>query len=390
MEMFLKRAYAEIHLDRARRNMDKIKSLLKDGSELAVVVKANAYGHDDESMALCFQEAGVRWFAVSNIHEAQRLRRCGIQGEILILGYTAPEYAGELSKDRLISTVVSMEHAEALSQEAVQRNVQVRCHGAVDSGMGRIGVPASPPEQCAQELTRISRLPGMKLEGIFTHFACADSGSPEDQEYTRAQRDSFLRACELLKQNGVELEHCHFCNSAGGTYYADGRSTLARFGVMLYGLCPNPELELPFPLEQVMELKAEVSQVKWVEKGAYLSYGRTYQAQEPRRIATVTIGYADGYSRLLSSKGEILLHGKRAPVVGRVCMDQLLADVTGIPEAKAGDIATLIGQDGLERITADDLAARYGTIGYEVVCGISKRIPRIIMDGDKILRVLEY
>lgn len=385
MSNFLKRAYAEIHLDRARRNIKKIKTLLQGDSEIMAVVKANGYGHDDIAMARCFEGEGIRYFAVSNIHEAQRLRRAGIKGEILILGYTSPEYADELAEDDIISAAVSMEHAESLSAQATR---PIRCHAVVDTGMGRIGL-RDTPERCARQILRMAALPNLKIEGVFSHLAAADSADEGDVAYTKAQRALLLGVYSRLLEKGLKLDHVHFLNSAGGTYYSDPQSTLSRFGIMLYGLYPNPELELPVQLEPVMDLKAEVAYVAPLKSGSYVSYGRTYKAEKDIVSATITIGYADGYSRLLSSKGEVLLHGKRAKIIGRVCMDQFMVDVTGM-EVKVGDIATLLGTDGGETITADDLASLYGTIGYEVVCGISKRIPRVIMDNGEIIKVLEY
>ena len=224
---------------------------------------------------------------------------------------------------------------------------------------------------------------------MFTHFAVADSDDEDDILYTKSQRDFILSVSDELKNRGIEIPAVHFLNSAGGTYYQDERSSFARFGVMLYGLMPNFKKPLPFELEPVMELKAEVSYVKDIKAGEYLSYGRTFKAPRDMKIATVTIGYADGYSRLLSNKAEAIVNGKRAKVAGRVCMDQLMLDVTDI-DVKAGDIATMFGNDGNEKITADELADIYGTIGYEIICGISMRVPRVIMDNGEIVNVIEY
>ena len=370
---FLRRAYAEIHLDRARRNIEKIKSLLPEKTKLMAVVKANAYGHDDETMSNLFSSVGIENFAVSNIHEAEKLRSYGIKGDILILGYTSPEYSEELSRFDIINTAVSYDHAKALSENAES---PVRIHIKLDTGMGRIGLKNDSPIKTADEIEKICALPNIKVEGMFTHYAVADSDDEDDISYTESQRDFILAVSDELRKRGIEIPAVHFLNSAGGTYYPDERSSFARFGVMLYGLMPNFKKSLPFELEPVMELKAEVSYVKEIKAGEYLSYGRTFRAPRDMKVATVTIGYADGYSRLLSNKAEAIVNGKRAKVAGRVCMDQLMLDVTGI-DVKAGDIATMFGKDGSEKITADELADIYGTIGYEVVCGISKRVPRI-------------
>lgn len=383
---FLRRAYAEIHLDRARRNIEKIKSLLPEKTKLMAVVKANAYGHDDETMSNLFSSVGIENFAVSNIHEAEKLRSYGIKGDILILGYTSPEYSEELSRFDIINTAVSYDHAKALSENAES---PVRIHIKLDTGMGRIGLKNDSPIKTADEIEKICALPNIKVEGMFTHYAVADSDDEDDISYTESQRDFILAVSDELRKRGIEIPAVHFLNSAGGTYYPDERSAFARFGVMLYGLMPNFKKSLPFELEPVMELKAEVSYVKEIKAGEYLSYGRTFRAPRDMKVATVTIGYADGYSRLLSNKAEAIVNGKRAKVVGRVCMDQLMLDVTDI-DVKAGDIATMFGKDGNEKITADELADLYGTIGYEIICGISMRVPRVIIDNGEIINVIEY
>lgn len=383
---FLKRAYAEIHLDRAKRNIEKIKTLLKGSTELMAVVKANAYGHDETVLPLYFEKLGIKYFAVSNIHEALNLRKAGVSGEILILGYTSAEYCRDLYEGDIINTVVSYDHAKSISDSA---EYPVRCHIAIDTGMGRIGVRKDTPQQCADEIQKIIALKNIRAEGIFTHLSVADSYAADNVDYTKNQIEFFVETDNILKQRGVNLRHSHFLNSAGGTYYSDERSTLARFGVMIYGLYPDVSLKLPFELEPVMQLKAEVSYVNTIKKGSFVSYGRTFVADRDMKVATITIGYADGYSRLLSSKSDVLINGKRAKSIGRVCMDQMMVDVTGL-DVKQGDIATLIGIDGNEMITADQLASLYGTIGYEVVCGISKRVPRVIMENGKVLKVMEY
>ncbi|MBP0959618.1 MAG: alanine racemase [Oscillospiraceae bacterium] len=383
---FLRRAYAEIHLDRARRNIEKIKSLLPEKTKLMAVVKANAYGHDDETMSKLFSSMGIENFAVSNIHEAEKLRSYGIKGDILILGYTSPEYSEELSRFDIINTAVSYDHAKALSENS---DSPLRIHIKLDTGMGRIGLKNDSPIKTADEIEKICSLKNIKVEGMFTHFAVADSDDEDDISYTNSQRDFILSVSDELKNRGIDIPAVHFLNSAGGTYYPDERSAFARFGVMLYGLMPNFKKPLPFELEPVMELKAEVSYVKEIKAGEYLSYGRTFRAPHEMKIATVTLGYADGYSRLLSNKAEAIVNGKRVKVVGRVCMDQLMLDVTGI-DVRAGDIATMFGKDGSEKITADELADIYGTIGYEIICGISMRVPRVIIDNGEIVNVIEY
>ena len=387
MQDFLKRAWAEIHLDRLKRNYEKCKSLISDKTELVAVVKANAYGHGDTAVAPFLQDIGVDWFAVSNINEARHLRDNGIAGEILILGYTAPENVKELCEYDIIQTVTDFSHAQQMSR-CVPFNERLRVHIKVDTGMGRIGVRHDTIAEDADECEKIARLKNIEVEGIFTHFAVADSDKPEDIEYTKKQRDTILSLADELKKRLVLLKHVHFFNSAGATYLKDDKSSLARFGIMLYGLYPNFSLALPCELEPVMELKTIVSHVKTVDSGEYISYGRTFESTGKIKVATLTIGYADGYSRLLSSKSEVLINSKRAKVIGRICMDQMMVDVSDI-DVKVGDIATVFGIDGNDKITPDDLAALYGTIGYEIVCSVSKRVPRVIYNDGKIIDVLE-
>lgn len=387
MHTYLKRTWAEVHLDRLGRNYNKCKGFVSENSELVAVVKANGYGHGDTAVAPYLQDNGVDWFAVSNINEAKHLRNVGIAGEIIILGYTDPQYAPELCEYDIIQAVTGLEHANELAK-FVPLKEKLRVHISVDTGMGRIGVKHDTIKEITNECREISKIEGILAEGIFTHLAVADSDGADDVEYTKNQKETILAVSEELKRRKVNISHVHYLNSAGATYLKDEDSTLSRFGIMLYGLHPNYQLKLPCDLEPVMELKTVVSHVKEINEGEYISYGRTFKSDKNMKIATLSIGYADGYSRLLSSKSEVLINGKRAKSVGRICMDQMMVDVTGI-DVKVGDTATLFGIDGDDKITADDLAGIYGTIGYEVVCGITKRVPRVIYDNDKIIDILE-
>lgn len=377
MKPYLKRAWAEISLSALERNTEIIKSLNSDSTEVMAVVKADAYGHGDEQVCRCLAEkCGISFFAVSNLDEAIAVRGFCPEAEILILGYTPPEYAHEIAQYNIIQGVVSTEYAKAMLRGSREK---IRCHIKIDTGMGRIGLKHDSPEKCAEEIAALCRTERLSVEGIYTHFAAADSNLPEDKEYTDRQEKFILDTDECLKNMGISLRHVHFMNSAAMCMRNSPKSTLARAGIIIYGLHPDVNMDIPEGIEPIMELKAVISHVKTVKKGDFISYGRTFSADREMRIATVTIGYADGYSRQLSSKGEILVHGKRCGIVGRVCMDQLMIDVSGA-DAEAGDIVTLIGRDGDDIITADELASIYGTIGYEVVCGISKRVPRIYIN----------
>ncbi len=378
MKPYLKRAWAEISLAKLRKNVEIIRNLNSDTTEIMAVVKADAYGHGDAHIVHCLaNDCDIRYFAVSNLDEAIAVRNYAPNAEILILGYTPPEYAHEISMYNIIQGVVSTDYAKALVKNT---QIPIRCHVKIDTGMGRIGLKHDTPQSCADEIAEMMKMEKLSVEGIYTHFAVADSDSADNIAYTDKQEKFITDTYGALVSKGITLKHLHFMNSAATCYRNTSRSTLSRAGIILYGLHPDISLDIPEGLEPLMELKAVISHVKTVKEGDCISYGRTFTAERKMRIATVTIGYADGYSRLLSSKGEILVHGKRCRIVGRVCMDQLMIDVTDVPQASSGDIVTLIGREGNDLITADELASVYGTIGYEVVCGISKRVPRIYVD----------
>ena len=372
---FLRRCWAEIDFDSIKYNCEQYKKYLGDSTELMCVVKASCYGHSDRLCTPFLQnELGIKWFAVSNINEAERLRNCGITGEILILGYTPAEYADDLVKFNIIQACTEYDHAKRLSENC--KTGKVRIHAAIDTGMTRIGLEGGA-EECCDTLEKISMLDGVSLEGIFTHYAVADETSGESEEYTKSQTEKILKVDDLLKAKGINLPQVHFLNSAGGIYYYNSRSTLARLGIILYGLYPNPAKALPFELKPALEFKSAISQIKYIEPGTTVSYGRTFKAEKRIKLATVTAGYADGYPRSLSNKGEVIIRGKRCKITGRICMDQFMCDVTDVPDAAVDDEVILIGGEGENRITADDIAAMTGTIGYEVICDISHRVPRI-------------
>lgn len=386
---YLKRAWAEIHLDRIKANVENFKKFLNPNTELLCVVKANCYGNGDDAVVPYLEKSlDIKWFAVSNIEEAIHLRDIGVSGEILILGYTPPEYAKELIDYDIIQAITDESHAYELSK-CSPIGKQVRAHCALDTGMTRIGIYETAIEKACDAIERISKLTGIQLEGIFTHFACADSENEDDINYTQKQTEQIISVAEKLKKRLVVLNQVHFLNSAGGIYHSSGKSTLARLGIIMYGLKPNSALDVPFKLEPTLDFKACVSMVKEVDSGVCVSYERTYKTSKPTKIATIPVGYADGYPRFLSNKGEVLIHGQRAKIIGRVCMDQIMCDVTGI-DVKVGDTATLIGTDGNDTITADDIADIGNTIGYEIICNISKRVPRVVFKNGQQIKILKY
>lgn len=372
---FLRRCWAEIDLNAIKYNLESYRRLLPEGTQVMCVVKASCYGHDDEIIAPFLQnELGVRHFAVSNITEGERLRKLGIEGDILILGYTPPEYADELVKFDIIQACTEYDYACRLSQNA--HSGQVRVHVAVDTGMTRIGLHGSAAENC-DDIVKISALENISVEGIFTHYSSADGTDGSDEDYTGMQTARFFEVYDELRKTGVNLKHAHILNSAGGAYRTADRSTLARLGIILYGLYPNPSKPLPFEPKPVMTLKAVISQVKEIEAGTAVSYGRTFVSDKKIRLATVTAGYADGYPRSLSNKGEVVIRGVKCRITGRVCMDQFMCDVSEVEGVQVGDEVILMDKT----MTADDIAELTGTIGYEVVCGISSRVPRVAVGG---------
>ena len=373
----LKRTWADISLDNLEYNYRSIRAHLPSGTRFLGVMKADAYGHGAVPVSRALADLGAEYLAVSNLEEAVQIRRGEVRLPILILGYTPPEFAPELARNDIIQGVLSLEYARQLQSFAHQ---PVRCHIKLDTGMGRIGFRSNTPEDCAKALLPLFELDKLSIEGIYTHFAVADSVDADDMAYTQAQEDFIVAVYDRLAELGHTLKHLHFMNSAATVTRPNPRATLARVGIIMYGLEPNYPVHVPMELQPVMSLRSVVSHVKQVDAGTCISYGRTYTADKPRTIATVTIGYADGYARLLSNQADALLHGRRCPIVGRVCMDQLMLDVTDVPEeVKPGDVVTMFGTDGEETITADELAALYGTIGYEIVCGISKRVPRDVI-----------
>lgn len=375
---YTNRTWAEIELSAVEHNFREIKRLA-GGKRIFAVVKANAYGHGAVPLARLYQELGVDGFAVSNIGEALELREGGITAEILILGYTPYEHAEELSKCNIIQSVYSHEYATKLNAFAEKHGCSIRCHIKLDTGMCRLGFECEnglSPEAEAQ-LADCRSLDRLKFEGAFTHFAVADSIAPEDIEFSNRQYESFKKGVEKLHRLGFDLKYIHCDNSAGTVSRKDGITDTVRPGIVLYGYMPSPDFCPEIELRPVLSLRTAVSMVKKIKAGDTVSYGRSFTAEHDMLLATVPIGYADGYPRSLSGKGEALIHGKRASVVGRICMDQLMLDVTGIENVRTGDTVTVIGNDGGDSITADDIAAADGTICYEILCGLAPRVERI-------------
>ena len=371
-----KRSWVEVDVAQLRKNYRIYKNLLRDGTNIMAVIKADAYGHGDVMVARMLSEEGCRMFAVSNIDEAVGLRNAGIEGEILILGYTSVKYAKTMKFLDITQAIVSEEYADALSSVGLKN----KCQFAIDTGMNRIGIDGDNLLECERIIRKYSDT--LDINGIFTHLCVADSIDDKDVTFTQKQIQLFDSLVDLLKD--MELPYIHCCNSVGGLYYLDQcqSNSIVRLGIVLYGLKPGAAIPLPKGIKSPLSWKSVVSVVKNVRIGEDIGYGRAYKVERPMRIATVTTGYADGFNRLLSNKGHVLIHGQRAPIVGRICMDQTLVDVSHIGDVKMGDIVTLLGTDGTYEYNADDMAQELNTIGYDILCNISKRVQRFYKIGD--------
>lgn len=374
-----KRSWIEINLSQLRTNYNNYKKYLKRDVEIMAVIKADAYGHGDVQVARMLSDLGVHLYAVSNIDEAVGLREAGINGEILILGYSSPIYAKTLYDFNLIQTLVSEEYAELLANTGYH----IKCQFAIDTGMNRIGINADNIIQCEQIIRKYSKK--LNINGIFTHLCVADSKDDSDKDFTLKQIHKFKSIAD--KVSDLNLQYIHCFNSAGGLYYLDNSDyynvigNIVRLGIILYGLKPDYSNILPKGIKSAFTWKSVISMVKSVKKGNYIGYGRSHKVERDSVIATIATGYADGLNRLLSNKGFVMINGHKAPIVGKICMDQTLVDVTGIPNVTQGMHAILLGESGKLTYNADDMAQDLNTIGYEIVCNITKRVQRFYINS---------
>ena len=374
-----KRSWIEINLSQLRANYNIYKKTLKRDTEIMAVIKADAYGHGDVQIARMLSDLSVRLFAVSNIDEAVGLREAGITGEILILGYSSPIYAKTLYDFDLTQALVSEEYAAQLANTGFR----IKCQFAIDTGMNRIGIDADDPEHCEKIIRYYSDK--LNINGIFSHLCVADSDDELDCIFTRKQIDKFKTIADKISD--LKLPYIHCSNSAGGLYhidssqYFDSIGNIIRLGIVLYGLKPDYSNSLPEGIAPAVTWKSVISMVKPVHKGEYIGYGRSFKVEKESIIATVATGYADGLNRQLSNKGFVMINGQRAPIVGRICMDQTLIDVTDIPNVTMGMHVILLGKNEHLIYTADDMAQDLDTIGYEVMCNITKRVQRFYINS---------
>lgn len=385
MNINIRPVWAEVDLDAIKYNMREISKLAK-GKEIIAVVKADAYGHGAIDIAPIALECGAKKLAVAVITEALELRRNNINAPIVILGCTPITLAKDLLYQDIEQTVISYEYAEALNEVAKEGKTKLPIHIAVDTGMGRIGF--LPNGESLDEIQKISKLENLKITGVFSHFATADE---EDKEYTELQEFKFKDFIDKLKDRGIDLGQKHIFNSAAIMDLDDSHFDAIRPGIILYGYYPSNDVKKNnLKLKPALTLKSNVVHVKTLPKGEYISYGRKFVTERESIIATLPIGYADGYTRLLSHKAKVIINGQLAPVVGNICMDQCMVDITDVPNVKVGNEVILIGQEGNSKFNADDIAELIGTINYEVICMIGKRIPRVYKLSGEIIKTRNY
>lgn len=368
---------AEINLAALKHNYSVIAQMAPAGCGILAVVKADAYGHGFMDVATELEALGVTAYAVAFLAEGIQLRKNGIDRPILILGGIYPGQERKCVGFNLSTALFTLEQARALNAAAGLLYRKAKIHVKVDTGMGRLGIPC---REAAAFFQSIKALPHLELEGIFSHFATADELDDSGRKFTEQQVDCFAGAVAAARSAGFAPRYVHIANSAAALNLDLSFCNLIRPGITLYGVLPSPDFQGMADLQPVMRLKSVVAMLKWVEPGTSISYGRRYTAKERRLIASVPIGYADGYSRALTNRGEALVRGKRARVAGTVCMDWIMLDVTGIDGVAVGDEVTLLGPDPSgDCITAQELAEAAGTIPYEIFCGISKRVPRVYL-----------
>ena len=372
------RVWKEIKLDAVKNNVKNIRGLLKDGVRLLAVITADAYGHGavEVAQSLLF-DGGADYFGVATYGEAEQLRRAGINTPVLILGAVFDDEYAELVKDDITLTVFDFDTAKKLSDTAKKLGKTAKIHIKIDTGMARIGF--LPSEDAVEEIIKISKLDGIEIEGMFSHFAKADEA---DKMPTRVQFEKFMFIKNELLKRGIKIPICHICNSAGIIDFPEYHLDMVRSGIITYGYYPSDFVNKDaLKLESAMSFKSRVVHIKTVEKGTSVSYGGTFTAKEKMKIATVSAGYADGYSRLLSNKADVIINGVRCRVLGRVCMDQLMVDATHLKNINLGDEVILFGKSGNNKVTVEETAEIMGTINYEVMCGLSRRVPGVYIHG---------
>lgn len=380
------RVCANISLDAIRDNIEKGRALLAPGTKMMGVVKADAYGHGAVPVAKAIEDL-VDAYGVSMPEEGVELRRAGLSKPIIILGYTAPEMAELAIRHDITMAVFQSEIARQYNEIAKNLNTCAKVHLKLDTGMSRIGYLCE--EESLEDIEKIAGLSNVEIAGMFTHFSKADE---LDKTFARNQFKKYMEFADALEQRGIRIPCKHVCNSAGMIDIPEADLDMVRFGVTMYGMYPTDEVTKErMPVRPAMEVKTHIAYVKTLPAGVGISYSGTYVTQKETRVATLSVGYGDGYPRGLSGAGRVLIHGKSAPILGRICMDQCMVDVTEIPEAKQGDVVTLMGRDGEDFISAEEIGATVGnSFHYEVVCDISKRVPRVYYRDGKVVEIVSF
>ncbi len=381
------RVCARIDLDAIEYNMEMMRRNLSGGVKMISVIKSDGYGHGAVQIARFLESKEYIWgYAFAALDEAAALRKEGIRKPLLVLGCVFPEQWEEMLDGEIRMTVYTEETAQMVSKLAVKKGKKAYIHIKIDTGMSRLGFPAG--EESVDEIERICRMPNIVAEGMYTHFARADEA---DKSFTREQLEKFLWMKRRLEDRGVRIPYHHCSNSAGIIDLKEANMDLVRAGIAAYGLYPSEEVHKEnVPLKPAMELVSHVTHVKWVEEGTPVSYGGIFTAKRRTRVATIPVGYGDGYPRSLSGKGCVLIRGKRAPIIGRVCMDQFMVDVTDIEGAAFADRAVLIGADGQERITVEELSGLSDRFNYEFICSFGKRVPREYLSNGEVVEQMDY
>lgn len=378
--------WAEINLDNLAHNIKEVRKHTKKETLVTAVIKANGYGHGSVDIAKTFLDNGADRLAVAILAEALELRNAKILEPIMVLGYTPRTQYKKVIENHIIQTIYNYEDAKVLSNEGERLDKTVTVHIKIDSGMGRIGFEIS--DKSIYEIIQISKLPNIFVEGIYTHFAKAGES---DKKYTRAQFLKFNELVDKLQKNGLDIPIKHVSNSASIIDLPEYNLDMVRAGIMLYGLYPSDDVnKKDIKLKPAMNLKAKISHVKSVPEGTGISYGQVFVTEKESKIATIPIGYADGFTRLLTGKTEVYVNGDRGRIVGKICMDQSMIDVTDIVNVNIGDEVVLFGygEEGYPHV--DELAAKIGTINYEIICMVGRRVPRIYVSGGKIVMIKDY
>ncbi len=382
-EKDLRPVWAEINLDKIKHNVKEIKNIVKKDTIICAVVKADAYGHGVVEISEVLLKNGVDRLAVSTLEEAIQLRNNGYTAtSIMVLGYTPEEHGEAIIDNNIIQTVYTYNQALYFSNLAKEKHKEVTIHLKLDTGMSRLGFQSNT--RSLNDIKEILELPNLNIEGIFTHLAIADE---KNKDYTYRQFNIFMDFVERLEKEGYSIPIKHISNSAAIIDLPEMNLDMVRPGIILYGLYPSGDVNKErIKLKQAMELKARVSHVKILPKGHSISYGSKYTTSGSEKIITIPIGYADGYTRMLSGKAEVIVSGKKIPVVGDICMDQCMANATGL-DIKTGDEVVLYSSNGKSGVTIDDIAKKIGTINYEIICMLGKRVPRVYLENNNLLHI---